>query len=46
VQEPVSQNLAIVSKGSKKYADNFQWKGPKGRPFPALYEPPAPPPKT
>lgn len=45
MQETLSQNLAIVSKGPKKYSDNFQWKGPKGRPFPELYEPPPPPPK-
>eukprot|EP00967_Tisochrysis_lutea_P055074 scaffold69068_cov25-Tisochrysis_lutea.AAC.1 len=29
----------MVSKGPKKYADNFVWKGPKGRAFPELYEP-------
>uniref|UniRef100_A0A7S0IXR3 NADH dehydrogenase [ubiquinone] iron-sulfur protein 4, mitochondrial n=1 Tax=Calcidiscus leptoporus TaxID=127549 RepID=A0A7S0IXR3_9EUKA len=45
VMEPPSPNLAIASKGPKKYADNFKWKGPKGRNFPALYEPPPPPPK-
>lgn len=45
VQAVPSPNLAIVSKGPKKYADNFKWKGPKGRPFPQLYEPPPPPPK-
>ena len=28
----------------KKYADNFYWKGPKGRNFPDLYKPPPPPP--
>jgi len=28
----------------KKYADNFKWKGPKGRNFPDLYKPPPPPP--
>ena len=28
----------------KKYADNFKWRGPKGRAFPALYVPPPPPP--
>jgi len=43
--ETVSQNLALVTKGPKKYADNFKWQGPKGRPFPALFEPPPPPPK-
>ncbi|KAL1498913.1 hypothetical protein AB1Y20_013435 [Prymnesium parvum] len=26
----------------KKYADNFKWKGPKGRAFPDLYIPPPP----
>ena len=26
----------------KKYADNFTWKGPKGRAFPDLYVPPPP----
>jgi hypothetical protein len=45
VEEPLSQNLEIVSKGPKKYADNFQWRGPKGRPFPKLYEPPTTAPK-
>lgn len=28
----------------KKYSDNFKWRGPKGRTFPALYVPPPPPP--
>jgi len=28
----------------KKYADNFKWKGGKGRYFPDLYKPPPPPP--
>ena len=32
--------------GPKKYAENFYWKGPKGREFPKLYEPPPPPPKN
>eukprot|EP00312_Isochrysidales_sp_CCMP1244_P004108 CAMPEP_0196689676 /NCGR_PEP_ID=MMETSP1090-20130531/18778_1 /TAXON_ID=37098 /ORGANISM="Isochrysis sp, Strain CCMP1244" /LENGTH=199 /DNA_ID=CAMNT_0042028707 /DNA_START=20 /DNA_END=619 /DNA_ORIENTATION=+ len=55
VQEPVSQNLALVSKGPRSYANNFTWKGPKTRQsqcgagnmqsFPELYEPPPPPPK-
>ena len=26
----------------KKYADNFKWKGAKGREFPDLYIPPPP----
>lgn len=45
VIEAPSPNLAMASKGPKKYADNFKWKGPKTRPFPELYEPPPPPPK-
>jgi len=57
VVEP-SINLAIASKGPKKYSDNFKWKGPTGnvpmggpasgkaRDFPELYEPPPPPPKS
>jgi hypothetical protein len=33
-----------MTNGPKKYADNFTWKGPKGRDFPDLYKPPPPPP--
>ena len=33
-----------INASPKKYADNFKWKGPKGRNFPDLYKPPPPPP--
>jgi len=33
-----------IHSGPKKYADNFKWKGPKGRNFPDLFVPPPPPP--
>lgn len=36
-----------ITASPKKYADNFKWKGPKGRGshgFPDLYKPPPPPP--
>ena len=33
-----------INASPKKYADNFGWKGPKGRTFPDLYKPPPPPP--
>ena len=35
---------AEIMASPKKYADNFKWKGPKGRAFPSLYQPPPPPP--
>jgi NADH dehydrogenase (ubiquinone) Fe-S protein 4 len=41
-----AENLALVHKGPKKYADNFRWQGPKGRAFPSLYEASPPPPKA
>jgi NADH dehydrogenase (ubiquinone) Fe-S protein 4 len=41
VLDNVKPNRAIMV--PKKYADNFRWKGPKGRDFPELYEPPPPP---
>ena len=45
VSEVAKPNLTIVTKGPKKYSDNFVWKGPPGRPFPKLYEPEPPPSK-
>ena len=43
VTETTHVNRALAASGPKKYADNFRWKGPKGRPFPDLYIPPPPP---
>jgi len=33
-----------IHSSPKKYAENFKWKGPKGRNFPDLFVPPPPPP--
>mmetsp|Transcript_42266 Transcript_42266/g.111992 ORF Transcript_42266/g.111992 Transcript_42266/m.111992 type:complete len:174 (-) Transcript_42266:312-833(-) len=40
VHQPKPSNAMFST--PKKYADNFKWKGPKGRNFPDLYIPPPP----